>query len=185
MAVIISARQFKANLARLAGEELKELVAATFAFALFQYHNHGQKTPFMEMQAAVVSSRSFMADIIKKLTLGRREKELSEEDAVRRADAAVAVAFADTKTKREIAKASRTPKAKPVKTVEPTEGADEKPEAEAVVEPLEGESKRVVVASALIIGGEVVEITAEEADMIYEALMAHRTEETRRLLKAA
>jgi len=101
---LITARQFQSSLKRLNDEELRTVAGECFAFALYHYHNHGQKTPFMQMQAAVAESKSFLANIVKKLTLGRREKVLSEHEAEMRADAAVALAFADVKTQRAIAK---------------------------------------------------------------------------------
>lgn len=157
---VITARQFAANLKKISGEELKETVSACFAFALYHYHNHGQKTPYMQLQASVAESRSFMADIVKKLSLGRREKGLSEIDSERRADAAVALAFADTTTKRAIAKEQREAR-KAIKA--------EKVAPESAPETVEIEADYIIAGK-----GEVTVLTAEEYAAIMEALMQLR-----------
>lgn len=188
---IITAQKFANNCNKLRGEELAELVSATFAYALFHFRKDGQKTPYNKMVEAVTGSKSMMADVIARLKLTKGEA--SEEAVIREADAQTAFAMADTATIRAIRKEQRearkaakaakaTTQAKPAPVEDTVIVKDGEDGAPAVIE---GEAKTIEVHSALIIGGETVELTAGEADALYDALCAIRAGQNRAVRLAA
>lgn len=166
MAIIISTQKFNANLKRLDDESLRELVAECFAYALYHFHKDGQKTPFLNMQKAVEGSKSFLADIVRGLSLGKRDSSASEDSCVRQADAIVAVVFADKKTQKELRAANRKPRAVKAKQEPAAQAAPQSEPADVVEVPM--------IESGLIIGGELVDLTPNEADALYDTLMAIR-----------
>lgn len=182
---IISTQQFRANLKKLNLDTMAELVAQTFAYCLWHYHKDGQKTPYLDMQAAAGESRSVLADMIRQMKLGQRIKgfanmpaEEQERACTTVADVQVACAFADAKAKKEQRKLARTEKkaaAPKVETPAPEqEPAAPAPEAAIVVD---GECEVVTMPeSCLVIGGEVVQLSSGEADALYDTLMALRNQ---------
>ncbi len=182
---IISTQKFNANLKRLNDDALRELVSECFAYALWHYHKDGQKTPFLNMQKTVEGSKSFLADVVKGLSLGKRNKDASEEMCIMQADAVVSVVFADKKTQKELRAANRKAKAaSKVSQATPAPTIEEKSivgDSDATGDVIEGEATVVELESALIIGGQIVQVSAHEADALYDTLMAMRNQMQLRL----
>ena len=170
---MITSKKFAASLnsIRKNDEAFRQLIAETLAFAIFHARNHGQKTPFLQLQEA---APGWLQKNLKSVPLGKvaAKNALTEENAEHEASFRVAEWFATHEEQKAIraanrkAKAPATPK---VETVEPmapeTVDSDE---AEAI----DVESEIVDVESAIIFNGNVVQVTAEEA----EALVAYLTQ---------
>ena len=169
---MLTAKKFASSIAaiRKNDELFRQLVADTLAFSIFHARNHGQKTPFMELQAA---APGWLQKHLKSVPLGKvaAKHALSEENAEHEASFRVAEWFATHEEQKAIraanrkAKAPATPK---VETVEPMspETVDSKLDA------IDAESEVVEVECGIIFGGEVTVITEAEA----EALVAYLTQ---------
>lgn len=177
---MLTSKKFAASLnaIRKNDEAFRTLIAETLAFAIFHARNHGQKTPFMQLQEA---APGWLQKHLKSVPLGKvaAKNALSEENAEHEASFRVAEWFATHEEQKAIraanrkAKAPATPK---VETVEPMA-----PETLDETDAIDGESEVVDVESAIIFNGNVVQVTAEEA----EALVAYLTQLRMPALKVA
>ena len=178
---MLTAKKFASSIAaiRKNDELFRQLVADTLAFSIFHARNHGQKTPFMELQAA---APGWLQKHLKSIPLGKvaAKHALSEENAEHEASFRVAEWFATHEEQKAIraanrkAKAPATPK---VETVEPMspETVDSKLDA------IDAESEVVDVECGIIFGGGVTVITETEA----EALVAYLAQLRMPALKVA
>lgn len=178
---MLTAKKFASSIAaiRKNDELFRQLVADTLAFSIFHARNHGQKTPFMELQAA---APGWLQKHLKSIPLGKvaAKHALSEENAEHEASFRVAEWFATHEEQKAIraanrkAKAPATPK---VETVEPMSPETVDSELDAI----DAESKVVEVECGIIFGGEVTVITEAEA----EAIVAYLTQLRMPALKVA
>lgn len=179
---MLTSKKFAASLnaIRKNDEAFRTLIAETLAFAIFHARNHGQKTPFLQLQEA---APGWLQKNLKSVPLGKvaAKNALTEENAEHEASFRVAEWFATHEEQKAIRAANRkakAPAAPKVETVEPmapeTVDSDE---AEAI----DGESEVVDVESAIIFNGSVVQVTSEEA----EALVAYLTQLRMPALKVA
>ena len=180
---MLTSKKFVASLnaIRKNDEAFRTLIAETLAFAIFHARNHGQKTPFLQLQEA---APGWLQKHLKSVPLGKvaAKNALTEENAEHEASFRVAEWFASHEEQKAIraanrkAKAPATPK---VETVEPM--APETLDPTGETETIDGESEVVDVESAIIFNGNVVQVTAEEA----EALVAYLTQLRMPQLKVA
>ena len=169
------------NAIRKRDEAFRTLIAETLAFAIFHARNHGQKTPFLQLQEA---APGWLQKHLKSVPLGKvaAKNALTEENAEHEASFRVAEWFASHEEQKAIraanrkAKAPATPK---VETVEPM--APETLDPTGETETIDGESEVVDVESAIIFNGNVIQVTAEEA----ETLVAYLTQLRVQQLKVA
>ena len=179
---MLTSKKFAASLnaIRKNDEAFRTLIAETLAFAIFHSRNHGQKTPFLQLQEA---APGWLQKHLKSVPLGKvaAKNALSEENAEHEASFRVAEWFATHEEQKAIraanrkAKAPATPK---VETVEPM--APETIDANEA-ETIDGESEVVEVECGIIFNGSVVQVTSEEA----EALVAYLTQLRMPALKVA
>lgn len=178
---MLTAKKFASSIAaiRKNDELFRQLVADTLAFSIFHARNHGQKTPFMELQGA---APGWLQKHLKSIPLGKvaAKHALSEENAEHEASFRVAEWFATHEEQKAIraanrkAKAPATPK---VETVEPMSPETVDSELDAI----DAESEVVEVECGIIFGGEVTVITEAEA----EAIVAYLTQLRMPALKVA
>ena len=164
---MLTAKKFASSIAaiRKNDELFRQLVADTLAFSIFHARNHGQKTPFMELQAA---APGWLQKHLKSVPLGKvaAKHALSEENAEHEAAFRVAEWFATHEEQKAIraanrkAKAPATPK---VETVEPETVEPETVEENVVIETTVTD---IQTDCALIVDCQVVEITEEEASAL-------------------
>ena len=157
--IMLTAKKFASSIAaiRKNDELFRQLVADTLAFSIFHARNHGQKTPFMELQAA---APGWLQKHLKSVPLGKvaAKHALSEENAEHEAAFRVAEWFASHEEQKAIRAANRkakAPAAPKVETVKP-----ETVEAETIIETTVTD---IQTDCALIVDCQVVEITEEEA----------------------
>ena len=161
---MLTAKKFASSIAaiRKNDELFRQLVADTLAFSIFHARNHGQKTPFMELQAV---APGWLQKHLKSVPLGKvaAKHALSEENAEHEASFRVAEWFATHEEQKAIraanrkAKAPATPK---VETVEPETVEPETVEENVVIETTVTD---IQTDCALIVDCQVVEITDDEA----------------------
>ena len=187
---MLTAKKFASSIAaiRKNDELFRQLVADTLAFSIFHARNHGQKTPFMELQAV---APGWLQKHLKSVPLGKvaAKHALSEENAEHEASFRVAEWFATHEEQKAIraanrkAKAPATPKVEIVEPMSPE--TIDSGESEAIdsgeSEAIDGESKIVDVECGIIFGGAVTVITEAEA----EALVAYLTQLRMPALKVA
>lgn len=179
---MITYKKFAASLnaIRKNDEAFRQLIAETLAFAIFHARNHGQKTPFMELQAA---APGWLQKHLKSVPLGKvsAKHALSEENAEHEASFRVAEWFATHEEQKAIRAANRKAKAPATPKVETVEPMVSETIDSGESEAIDGESEIVDVESAIIFNGNVVQVTAEEA----EALVAYLTQLRMPALKVA
>lgn len=171
---MLTSKKFAASLANIRknDEAFRVLIAETLAFAIFHARNHGQKTPFMQLQEAVPG---WLQKPIKSVPLGKvsAKNALSEENAEHEAAFRVAEWFASHDEQKAIRAANRKAKPAPapkVETVEPMPS-----EMMDTSDPIDGESQVVDVESAIIFDGKAVQVTSEEAELLVAYLTQLRT----------
>ena len=156
---MLTAKKFASSIAaiRKNDELFRQLVADTLAFSIFHARNHGQKTPFMELQAA---APGWLQKHLKSVPLGKvaAKHALSVDFAENEAAFRVAEWFATHEEQKAIRAANRkakTPTAPKAETVEP-ETVEENVVIETTVTDIQTDC-------ALIVDCQVVEITEDEA----------------------
>ena len=161
---MLTSKKFTASLnaIRKADDVFRGLIADTLAFAIFHARNHGQKTPFMELQAA---APGWLQKHLKSVPLGKvaAKRALSEENAEHEAAFRVAEWFATHEEQKAIRAANRkakAPTAPKAETVEPETVEPETVEENVVIETTVTD---IQTDCALIVDCQVVEITEEEA----------------------
>ena len=180
---MLTSKKFAASLnaIRKNDEAFRQLIADTLAFAIFHARNHGQKTPFLQLQEA---APGWLQKHLKSVPLGKvaAKNALSEENAEHEASFRVAEWFATHEEQKAIRAANRKAKApatQKVETVEPM--APETLDPTGETETIDGESEVVEVECGIIFNGSVVQVTSEEA----EALVAYLTQLRMPQLKVA
>lgn len=179
---MISSQKFIANIAsfRKLDETARSLIAETAAYCLHQWHAHGNKDPHVKLMASDMPG--WIKDAFKKLTLGKRDKLMTAKSAEMRGDVLAADALESQAEKRAARKAQNEARkeadaAIKAQNARTTADPDVVPEPELADVPtvLDGEAREVALPeSALVIGGEVVEMTSAEADSVFEFLMSLR-----------
>ena len=179
---MITSKKFAASLnaIRKNDEAFRQLIAEALAFAIFHARNHGQKTPFIELQSA---APGWLQKHLKSIPLGKvaAKNALSEENAEHEAAFRVAEWFATHEEQKAIRAANRKAKAPTTPKVETIEPMAPETIDSGESEDIDGESEIVDVESAIIFNGNVVQVTAEEA----EALVAYLTQLRMPALKVA
>lgn len=168
---MLTSKQFAARLQsiRKSDEALRLAVAEALAFAIFHARNHGQKTPFIELCAAVPG---WLQKDISRIAVGK--KKIEEAACVMEAEFRVAEWFATHDERKAIRNANRVAKkAQEAPTVAPQSTNDSEP----VEEYIEGDYEVLeahAVGNALVINGELIELDAEEADALVTILTQMR-----------
>lgn len=164
---MLTSKQFAARLQsiRKSDEALRLAVAEALAFAIFHARNHGQKTPFIELCAAVPG---WLHKDICRVAVGK--KKIEEAACVMEAEFRIAEWFATHEERKALRNASRVSKKAQPAPVEPKQEA-------VVPEVIEGEYEVLeahAVGNALVINGELIELDAEEADALVTILTQMR-----------
>lgn len=165
---MLTTKKFKANLSaiRKADETFRALIAESLAFAIFHARNHGQKTPFMQLQEAVPG---WLQKDLAKVALAKLPKTapMTEREAEMQADAMVAVWFAShaerkalNNEKRAVKKAQEATVSAPQSTNAAPEGVDT---SDDVIVPC--------APSLRMPNGDCFLLDADDADALYAILM--------------
>ena len=168
---MLTSKQFAARLQsiRKSDEALRLAVAEALAFAIFHARNHGQKTPFIELCAAVPG---WLQKDIGRVAVGK--KKIEEAECVMEAEFRVAEWFATHDERKAIRNANRVAKkAQEAPAVAPQSTNADEP----VEEYIEGDYEVLeahAVGNALVINGELIELDAEEADALVTILTQMR-----------
>lgn len=161
---MLNAKQFAARLESIkkSDEKFRIMVAEALSFAIYHARNHGQKTPFINLQSACPG---WLQKGLKSVALGK--KKLTEHECEYEAEFRVSEWFATHEEQKAIRAANR--KAKVASA--PVNDETVTPEA-VTIETIEGEVIRVT--DELIVNGLAIELSAEEADALAGYLMTLR-----------
>lgn len=165
---MLTAKKFAANLAtiRKNDESFRELIADSLTFAIFHARNHGQKTPFMDLCAAVPG---WLQRDISKVALAKRKT--SEEACQHEADMLVAVWWQSHQERKEAAKAQREAR----KAMAPLPKKNNATKAQETALPGNNEVVAVNLPEfCLVSGDDVVELSADEARELVAMVVAMR-----------
>lgn len=145
---MITTQKFNANLRAFSklDDTARALFAETVEYVLHHYHTHGNKTPFNQLKSVKIGG--IFGDMIKSLKLGKRQKDAPAEAIQSMADMTTAGIFADQEQKKAERAAKRAAKA--TSTTKP---------------------EKLEISNALIVNGELVELSADQADALYVMLM--------------
>lgn len=162
---MITTQKFAANLKAFGklDDAARALFAETVEYVLFHYHKHGNKTPYNQLVAA--APRGVFGDMVKKIKLPKRDKDMTDSAVQSAASMVTAELFADREQKKAEAAAKRKAKAE-----------SDRPKA-----------TNVSIEFGIVGEGEVLEITADEYATVMGLIKAMRSEavETLPMLKAA
>lgn len=162
---MITTQKFAANLKAFGklDDAARALFAETVEYVLFHYHKHGNKTPYNQLVAA--APRGVFGDMVKKIKLPKRDKDMTDSAVQSIANIMTAELFADREQKKAEAAAKRKAKAE-----------SDRPK-----------STNVSIEFGIVGEGEVLEITADEYATVMGLIKAMRSEavETLPMLKAA
>lgn len=159
---MLNSKQFAARLdsIRKTDEKFRLVIAEALAFAIYHARNHGQKTPFINLQDACPG---WLQKSLKKVALGK--KKITEQEVEYEAEFRVSEWFASHEEQKAIRNSQRKAKVaanEPVVTAETVETSDV----------IEGEV--VYVSDELVVNGTAIALTADEADQLANYLMAIR-----------
>lgn len=174
---MLTSRQFNARLSTLRANEetLKQTLAELLGFALFHAIAHGNKAPLHELQKS--APYGWVADQLAKVSPGRRDKSISEKSAQMRADMLVADMFAGQSEKRAIAKANREARAeRKAANAEANAKIDANLRKAREADVIDLTPSAVEMTDGLIVHGELVAVTEDEAAMLAEYLTMLRME---------
>lgn len=162
---MLNAKQFNARLESIkkSDEKFRIMIAEALAFAIYHARNHGQKTPFINLQNACPG---WLQKGLSKVALGK--KKISETEAEHEAQFRVAEWFATHEEQKAIRNANR--KAKAEATV--TNDADVTSEDTVTPETIEGEFREVT--NGLILNGMMIDLSDAEAEALSGYLMSLR-----------
>lgn len=165
---MISASKFAANLRGFTKLDAvaRTMFAETVGYVTFQYHKHGNRDPFNKLAAADLPG--WVKDGFRKLKLGKRDPNMTEEAADKRGDAYAAQVFAAQAEKRAIAKAQREAKQAAKEGAAPSKVEDTTPPA---AEPPKEDEER---GDSLVFNGVALSITPAESSALYDLLMKLR-----------
>lgn len=161
---MLNAKQFAARLESIkkSDEKFRIMVAEALSFAIYHARNHGQKTPFINLQSACPG---WLQKGLKAVALGK--KKITEHECEYEAEFRVSEWFATHEEQKAIRAANR--KAKVASA--PVNDGSVTPEA-VTIETIEGDVIRVT--DELIVNGLAIELSAEEADALAGYLMTLR-----------
>lgn len=168
---MLTSKQFTARCATIgrAEDALRELVADCLAFALFHAVVHGNKKPMTQLCESAPTG--WLRDQLDKVAVGRRDKSLTESQAVARAGTIVAAMFASRKETLAIQKANREARAEAKAASESAQATTPATEPAA---PAVGGSGATTAPFSLTVKGELFELDAEEAEMALQYILAAR-----------
>lgn len=174
---MLTSKQFAARLQsiRKSDEALRLAVAEALAFAIFHARNHGQKTPFIELCAAVPG---WLQKDISRVAVGK--KKIEEAACVMEAEFRVAEWFATHDERKALRNANRVAK----KAQEATAVAPQSTNAdEPVEEAIEGEYEVLEahpVSFALVMEGKEIPLSEDEAFALATILQQIRNRQEQR-----
>lgn len=159
---MLNAKQFAARLDTIkkTDEKFRLVVSEALAFAIYHARNHGQKTPFINLQEACPG---WLQKGLSKVALSK--KKTTEQECEMEAEFRVSEWFATHEQQKAIRAANRKAKAASVPTNDPVS-------ADSDSDVIEGEVVRVT--DELIVNGQAIELTADEADALAGYLMSLR-----------
>lgn len=162
---MITTQKFAANLKAFGklDDAARALFAETVEYVMYHYHKHGNKTPYNQLVAA--APRGVFGDMVKKIKLGKRDKDMTDSAVQSVANIMTAELFADREQKKAEAAAKRKAKAE-----------SDRPK-----------STNVSIEFGLVGNGDVIELSADEYAEAVSVVMAMRMGaiETVPMLKAA
>ena len=162
---MLNAKQFNARLESIkkSDEKFRVMIAEALAFAIYHARNHGQKTPFINLQNACPG---WLQKGLKAVALGK--KKITENECEYEAEFRVSEWFATHEEQKAIRNANR--KAKAEATV--TNDADVTSEDTVTPETIEGEFREVT--NGLILNGMMIDLSDAEAEALSGYLMSLR-----------
>ncbi len=208
---MITKQQFSRNLANFSklDDAVRKMFSDTAAYVIMQYNCHGNKNPASEI-AASAGVPGWIKDGFKKIAFGKRDTTMTATAAEMRADALTALVFADQAQKRAIAKEQRAARAevaaerKAVEAAQASRAAEDHAAASArkvedieiartarelvliannACDAIEGECREL--RDELVVGGESLVLTANEAAALRTALFEMRSNSTALVTLAA
>jgi hypothetical protein len=183
---IITAQKFSGTIKALRklDDAAREMVSGIVSYALFQYHAHNNKTPYLtitsthEEKSAHLNAGlpAWLTSALKAhVKLGTRNvSRHSESVCEHMGDTLAAIIFASEEERKAQRKAARVEKAAATPKADAQPKAAPAPEATVI----EGECELVTIesASVLVVKGEAIELSAAEADALRDTLMALRAQ---------
>ena len=162
---MLNAKQFAARLESIkkSDEKFRIMVSEALAFAIYHARNHGQKTPFINLQAACPG---WLQKGLSKVALGK--KKIDETEAEHEAQFRVAEWFATHEEQKAIRNANRKAKAEAA----PTNDDNVTDETIDTAETIEGEFREVT--NGLILNGMMIDLSDAEAEALSGYLMSLR-----------
>ena len=159
---MLNAKQFNARLESIkkSDEKFRVMIAEALAFAIYHARNHGQKTPFINLQNACPG---WLQKGLSKVALGK--KKIAENECEYEAEFRVSEWFATHEEQKAIRNANRKAKAETVVT-------NDAPETVETLDVIDGEV--VYVTDELVVNGNAITLTANEADALMGYLMSLR-----------
>ena len=185
---MLTAKQFGSSLSlfRKYDDAMRSALAECFAYALHQWHKGKNKNPHAQLIEALEGAGGFLSKIAPKLTLGKRGSALDERACEMRASATIAMLFASREQEKAIRAANKVARAERKAKIDAqndsvgTDAPDatQEPSAEAVTLAAPGtiESEAIEVHDALVVHGEVLEVSADEAEALSAYLLQLRME---------
>ncbi len=157
---MLNAKQFAARLDTIkkTDEKFRLVVSEALAFAIYHARNHGQKTPFINLQEACPG---WLQKGLSKVALSK--KKTTEQECEMEAEFRVSEWFATHEQQKAIRAANRKAKAASVPTNDPvtTDDSPEADEPEIIVAEYE-----VLVSDELVVNGQAIALTPSEADAL-------------------
>lgn len=162
---MLNAKQFNARLESIkkSDEKFRIMIAEALAFAIYHARNHGQKTPFINLQAACPG---WLQKGLSKVALGK--KKIAENECEYEAEFRVSEWFATHEEQKAIRNANRKAKAEATVTNDPVATDDTIETAETI------EGEVVYVTDELVVNGQAITLSANEADALMGYLMSLR-----------
>lgn len=161
---MITTQKFSANLKAFGklDDAARALFAETVEYVMFHYHKHGNKTPYTQLIEA--APKGVFGDMIRKIKLGKRDKDATDQAIQGIADVQTAELFADREQKKAEAAAKRKANAAP-----------------------KSKSTNVSIEFGIVGEGDVLEITADEFATVMGLIKSMRSDavQTMPMLKAA
>lgn len=108
---MITTQKFAANLKAFGklDDAARALFAETVEYVMYHYHKHGNKTPYNQLVQA--APRGVFGDMVRKIKLGKRDKDMTDSAVQSVASVVTAELFADREQKKAEAAAKRKAKA--------------------------------------------------------------------------
>jgi len=161
---MLNAKQFASRLESIkkSDEKFRIMVSEALAFAIYHARNHGQKTPFINLQAACPG---WLQKGLSKVALSK--KKIGETEAEHEAEFRVAEWFATHEEQKAIRNANRKAKAEAAPTND-----DNVTEDTSEPDTIDGEYREVT--NALIVNGQMIDLSDSEAELVARYVMELR-----------